>query len=125
MARDTDKRRRTRLLDLCLSLPESDREVAGQHISFRVRGRAFAHYLNDHRGDGIVAVAARVPEGMNEALAEASPQRYYLPAGLFERGWVALRLDVMRVNWSEVDDLVTASYLLTAPKRLATKAAAG
>jgi hypothetical protein len=124
MATDTDKRRRVRLVDLCMSLPESERGKNGQHITFTVRGRAFAHYLNDHHSDGIIAVAARVPEGMNAALADASPQRYYLPERLADRGWVGLRLDVMRVNWSEVDDLVTASYLLTAPKQLAGRAAA-
>jgi hypothetical protein len=124
MATDTEKRRRVRLVDLCMSMPESERDKSGQHITFTVRGRAFAHYLDDHQGDGIIAVAARVPDGMNDALAEASPLRYYLPARLADRGWVALRLDVMRVNWSEVDDLVTASYLLTAPKQLAGRAAA-
>ncbi len=124
MATDTDKRRRVRLVDLCLSMPESERDKGGQHITFTVRGRAFAHYLNDHQGDGIIAVAARVPDGLNAALADASPLRYYLPARLGDRGWVGLRLDVMRVNWSEVEDLVTTSFVLTAPKQLAGRATA-
>jgi hypothetical protein len=124
VATDTDKRRRVRLVDLCMSLPESERDKSGQHITFTVRGRAFAHYLNDHQGDGIIAVAARVPEDLNQALAEASPMRYYLPPRLADRGWVGLRLDVMRVNWSEVEDLVTTSFVLTAPKQLAGRAAA-
>ena len=124
MATDTDKRRRVRLVDLCMSLPESERGESGQHMTFTVRGRAFAHYLDDHHADGIIAVAARVPDGLNVALADASPQRYYLPERLADRGWVGLRLDVMRVNWSEVEDLVTTSFVLTAPKQLAGRAAA-
>jgi hypothetical protein len=43
----------------------------------------------------------------------------HLPAYLGPRGWVALRLDIGKVNWDEVADLVAASYRQIAPKRLA------
>jgi len=37
------------------------------------------------------------------------------------RGWVGLRLDAGRIDWDLVAELVTDSYLLVAPKRLAGK----
>jgi len=42
-----------------------------------------------------------------------------LPAYIGPRGWVALRLDRGEVDWSEVAEVVTGSYRLIAPKRVA------
>ncbi len=81
--------------------------------------RPFAYFLNDHHGDGIVGVTCKVMPGENTALVKAQPRRFYLPAYLASRGWVALRLDVGKVDWDEVRDLLIASYVLIAPKRLA------
>lgn len=54
-----------------------------------------------------------------ESLIAASPDRFYKPAYLHHRGWVGLRLDTGAVDWAEVADFVTDSYLAVAPKRLA------
>jgi len=66
-----------------------------------------------------VAIACKVLPGENAALAAAQPKRYYLPAYIGSRGWVALRLDLGKIDWSEVRELLLGSYLLTAPKRVA------
>ena len=76
--------------------------------------------MNDHHGDGIVAVACKALPGDNVALASAQPGRFYLPSYIGPKGWVALRLDVGVVDWDEVAELVKGSYLLVAPKRLAS-----
>jgi predicted DNA-binding protein (MmcQ/YjbR family) len=112
-------RRLDRLTKICLALPEAVREIMGQHASFLVKKRVFAYFLNDHHGDGIVSVTGKVLPGDNTALAAAQPDRFYLPAYIGPRGWVALRLDVGTVDWDEVAELVTGSYQLIAPKRLA------
>jgi len=111
-----------RLTATALVLPEVRRELSGSHASFRVRKKTFAYFLENHHGDGIVAVTCKVLPGENAALAKAQPQRYYLPAYIGPRGWVALRLDLPKINWSEVRELLLTSYLLTAPKRLASLA---
>jgi hypothetical protein len=36
--------------------------------------------------------------GDNKALAEAQPDRFYLPAYIASKGWVALRLDLGKVD---------------------------
>jgi hypothetical protein len=104
---------------ICLVLPEAERQQSGKHASFMVRGKKFAYYLDDHHGDGIVAVCCRAALGENAALAEADPERYYLPAYIGVRGWLALRLDRGAIAWDEVAALVAHSYRLAAPKRLA------
>jgi hypothetical protein len=108
------------LTKLALAFPEAHRELCNSHASFRVRKKTFAYFLNNHHGDGIVAVTCKVLPGENAALAKAQPKRYYLPAYIGPRGWVALRLDLPKIDWSEVRELLLTSYLLTAPKRLAS-----
>jgi hypothetical protein len=107
-----------RLTGICLALPESSRRLSGSHAAFLVRRNTFAYFLNDHHGDGIVSIACKTLPGDHTALVAAHPERFYLPAYIGPRGWVALRLDRGPVDWEEVADLVTLSYRLIAPKSL-------
>ena len=118
--RPVKDRRLVRLTKICLALPEAVRQDYGEHAGFLVRKRTFAYFLNDHHGDGIVAIACKALPGDNVALAAAQPARFYLPSYIGPRGWVALRLDVGAVDWDEVGELVRGSYLLVARKRLAS-----
>ena len=111
--------RLARLTEICLALPEATRKVVGPHASFSVRDKKFAYFLDNHHGDGIVAMTCKVLPGDNSALSAANPKHFYIPAYLGPRGWVALRLDVGPIDWKEVAALVTWSYKRTAPKRLA------
>jgi phosphoribosylglycinamide formyltransferase-1 len=115
----TEDRRLARLTKLAVALPEAQRELAGRHARFHVRKKTFAWYLDDHHGDGIVSVSCKMPLGENREVAALDPARYYLPAYLSHRGWIALRLDVGKVDWTEVEELLVESYRLIAPKRLA------
>ena len=114
-----EDRRLVRLTKICLGLPEATQERHGTHAQFLIRKKTFAYFLNDHHGDGIVAVTCKTLPGDNVALVAAQPERFYLPAYIGPKGWVALRLDVGAVDWDEVAELVAGSYLLVAPKRLA------
>ena len=109
--------RLARVTKICLGFPETTRELHGSHAAFTVRKKKFLYFLNDHHGDGIVSVTGKVFPGDNKALAASQPSRFYLPAYIGPRGWVALRLDVGKVDWDEVAELVKTSYQLTAPKR--------
>ena len=119
--RRAEDRRLSRLIEIALALPEAKHEMKGSHAQFMVRKKTFAYFLDNHHGDGIVAVACKVLPGDNKALAAAQPRRFYLPAYIASRGWVALRLDVGKVDWDEVKDLLLGSYSMIAPKRLAER----
>jgi predicted DNA-binding protein (MmcQ/YjbR family) len=93
----------------------------GDHSSFSVRQKKFAYYLNSHHGDGIVSVCFRTERGENEILLASDQTRFYSPAYIGPRGWVALRLDTGKIDWQEVADFLTESYRLTAPKSLASR----
>jgi phosphoribosylglycinamide formyltransferase-1 len=113
--------RLTHLTKIALAVPETTRQIHGSHAQFLVRKKTFAYFLDDHHGDGIIAVTCKVLPGDNKALADAQPGRFYLPAYIASRGWVALRLDVGKIDWDEVGELLLGSYALVAPKRLAER----
>jgi predicted DNA-binding protein (MmcQ/YjbR family) len=118
------KNSRTQLENIsrvCLDLPGAERAVSGSHATFRVRGKVFAYFLDDHHGDGIVSVCVKSELGENADRARREPERYYLPAYIGPRGWFGLRLDRGRVDWREVTNVVERSYRLTAPKTLLAK----
>jgi len=60
--------RLTKVTSLCLAMPEATREVMGRHAGFYIRKKTFAYFLDDHHGDGIVAVTCKVLPGDNKAL---------------------------------------------------------
>ena len=117
--RPSEDSRLRRLTEFALALPETTRELRGAHAQFLVRKKTFAYFLNDHHGDGIVAISCKVLPGDNQRLVKAHPRRFYLPAYIASRGWVALRLDTDKVNWNEANELLLGSYMLVAPTRLA------
>jgi phosphoribosylglycinamide formyltransferase-1 len=119
--RSAEDPRLARVTEIALALPDVTRQIYGSHAQFLVRKKTFAYFLDNHHGDGIVAVTGKVLPGDNKALAEAQPKRFYLPAYVASRGWVALRLDVGKIDWEEVRELLLGSYTLLAPKRLADR----
>ncbi len=114
-------KRLTRVAKICSALAETSMKLHGSHAQFLVRKKTFAYYLDDHHGDGIVAITCKVAPGDHELLAKAQPDRFYLPAYIGAKGWVALRLDVGEIDWDEVRELLCESYRRVAPKSLADK----
>ena len=119
--RSAEDPRLTRVTEIALALPDVTRQIYGSHAQFLVRKKTFSYFLDNHHGDGIVAVTGKVLPGDNKVLVEAQPDRFYLPAYVASRGWVALRLDVGKIDWEEVRELLHGSYMLVAPKRLADR----
>ena len=114
--------KRAKVTEICLALPSAQSATMhGDHATFRVRGKVFAYFLDDHHGDGIVSVCVKSELGENVDRVRRDPERYYLPDYIGPRGWVALRLDVGKVDWDEVAELVKCSYQLVAPKSVARR----
>jgi phosphoribosylglycinamide formyltransferase-1 len=114
--------KRAKVTDICLALPSAESATThSDHAIFRVRGKVFAYFLDDHHGDGIVSVCVKSELGENVDRVRRDPERYYLPDYIGPRGWFGLRLDLGRVDWREVANIVERSYRLTAPKTLLRK----
>jgi hypothetical protein len=111
--------RRKRLVALGRSLPEASAERAGAtHLAFKVRKKIFAYYLYDHHGDGRIALCAKAPPGEQARLVDTDPRRYFVPPYVGPKGWVGMRLDLPRLDWTAVKSLLLAAYAMTAPAGL-------
>ena len=117
----SEDERLVRLATICEAFPEVERAYMGVHARFVVRKKTFAYFLNDHHGDGIVALCVKVVPGENSELIASDPERFYRPAYLGANGWVGLRLDVGKIDWDEVAAFAANSYRLLAPKRRAAQ----
>lgn len=115
---DRNRERLDKLSGICMALPGATREKMHGHVAFKVGKKTFAYYLNDHHGDGIISICCKVLPGDNQRLIDANPRKFYMPAYIGSRGWVALRLDRATVDWSELQELVRGSYEQMAPKKL-------
>src|SRR5512139_1373461 len=124
MAHPSRPNRRPQLLEqvraICLVWPESSEKVAWGGPTFRVKDKLFAMYLDDHHGDGRIALWIKAPAGVQELLVEAEPERFFRPPYVGPSGWIGVRLDGA-VDWSEIADFLADGYRLTAPKRLAVQ----
>jgi predicted DNA-binding protein (MmcQ/YjbR family) len=118
MTRKGEDPRLVKLTQICLALPEAERRMSDDHADFRIRGKVFAYFLNNHHGDRIVSVCCKAALGENVDRASRESQRFYLPAYIGSRGWFGLRLDGNAIDWLEVQNLVELSYCLVAPKTL-------
>jgi predicted DNA-binding protein (MmcQ/YjbR family) len=114
--RRSGQSKRERVTALCLALPHTNHTERSDVSIFRVRGKVFAYYLDDHHGDDIVSVCVKSELGENRDRARLAPELYYLPAHIGARGWFGMRLDRGRVAWRDVAAILERSYRLAAPR---------
>ena len=99
-----------RVRTLCLALPEtSERLSHGQPTFFIGARKTFVMFLDDHHGDGRLALWCAAPEGMQEALVEGAPEHYFRPPYVGHRGWVGVRLD-RDLQWDEIAGVIEDAY---------------
>jgi hypothetical protein len=108
-----------RVRALCLALPEAtERPSHGSPAWFVRDKRCFVMFLDDHHGDGRLALWCAAPEGMQNALVAGAPEAYFVPPYVGHRGWVGVRLD-RALPWDEIAGAIEDAWLSVAPKRLA------
>jgi hypothetical protein len=113
--------RRDRVIAIVESLPEAGVVAAGNHLSLEVRQKRFGWYLDDHHGDGRLAINCKAPRGVAQQLANHAPDRFHIPKYVSHLGWVGLWLDTPQIDWTEVEAILLGAYRLTAPKKLITE----
>jgi predicted DNA-binding protein (MmcQ/YjbR family) len=107
-----------RLRAICLALPEAQEKLShGEPTWFAGAGKVFAMFDNYHHGAPHASVWLPAPPGMQEALIESDPQRFWRPPYLGHRGWIAVVLDT-RPDWGVVAGLVEQGYRLVATRKL-------
>ncbi len=104
-----------RLRGICLVLPEAEERETWEVPTFRVRNKIFA-MVHDVRSRP--SVWFKAPKGTQTLLTEAAPDRFFVPPYVGHKGWIGLWLDAT-FDHEETQALITRSWRMTAPKRLA------
>jgi hypothetical protein len=109
----------------CLSLPETTERLSHGQPTFFVRDKkTFVMYLDNHHDDGRLALWCAAPEGMQQALVDGEPERYFVPPYVGHRGWVGVRLD-RDLDWNAIAGAIEDAYLTVAPPKLVEAAGLG
>lgn len=107
-----------RVRKLCLDLPETSEKEAWGGPTFRVKGKMFCMYMDNHHGSDRVSLWCAAPVGAQEDLVELDPKRFFVPPYVGPRGWIGIHID-RRPSWRQVRDVVHTSYRQVAPRRVA------
>jgi len=103
---------------ICLSFPETTERLSHGQPTFFVRGkRSFAMFLANHHGDGRIAVWCAAPDGLQEMLVEADPERFFRPPYVGHRGWLGVRLD-RGFDRDELTGILEDAFAVVAPPAL-------
>jgi len=106
-----------RLKRICTALPETVLEPWYDHHRIRVRKNVFAYQLNDHHGDGRIALNCKAPPGVQQLLVDMDPERFFVPAYVGKQGWVGVRLEG-KPDWKGIESLLREAWQMAAPKRI-------
>jgi hypothetical protein len=113
-----------RIREICLALPETSERLSHGAPTFFVRGkRASLMVLTNHHGDGRFVIWCAAPEGVQELLVEADPERFFVPPYVGHRGWLGVRLD-RGLDWNELAGIAEDAYVEVAPAKLVEAARA-
>jgi hypothetical protein len=103
---------------ICLGLPETTERLSHGAPTFFVRDkRPFVMVLTNHHGDGRFAIWCAAPTGLQQMLAEADPERFFVPPYVGHRGWLGVRLD-RNLDWDELTGIVEDAFAEVAPPKL-------
>lgn len=103
--------------ELCLSFPETSEKEAWGGPTFRVKDKMFVMYMDDHHGDGRLALWCKADADDRDALVAGDPRRFFVPPYVGPKGWLGVRID-KRIAWSRVSALAEQSFRLAAPQRV-------
>ena len=113
-----------RVREIALGFPEAFEKVSHGRPSFFV-AKMFLMYGGSVKPPTKGAEHIRYPRSVMVKVDESDrraleqDRRFFFPAYLGPSGWLGLDLTATKkIDWSEVTELIDASYRLTAPKKL-------
>ena len=103
-----------RVRKACLKLPDATEKLSHGEPTFFVRNRVFAMCSINHHNDGHIAVVIPAAIGVQAALIEQSPEKFYCPPYVGHAGWVGIELP-------QVSDRELAAHIREAWKLIAAE----
>lgn len=99
-----------RVRKLALAHPgATERPSHGAPTWFAGTSKSFATFVDNHHGDGRLALWCAAPPGLQAMLVEQNPEAYFVPAYVGHLGWVGVRLD-RDLAWGEIEQVIAQAY---------------
>lgn len=109
-----------RVRAICLGLAEATEKVSHGSPAFFVGKQFVMLWPDGHHDHRFPHMWCAAPEGAQEGLVAASPERFFRPPYVGPRGWLGMRLDG-GVDWDEVQAMCEDAYRTVAPRRLVAR----
>lgn len=101
---------------VAMALPETSERLSHGAPTFFIRGKkSFVMFVDDHHGDGRLALWCSAPAGVQAEVVEADPLHFFVPPYVGHRGWIGYRLDI-DPDWPEMAGVVEEAFRNVAPK---------
>jgi hypothetical protein len=98
----------------CLALPETTERLSHGGPAFFIRNRkCFVMFLDDHHGDGRLAIWCAAPDGAQADLVETDPERFFRPPYVGQLGWLGVQL--REIEDAELRAICREAFTTVAP----------
>jgi hypothetical protein len=105
-----------RLRAIIAAWPETREKLSHGAPTWWGGRRTFATFVDNHHGDGRLAVWVKSTFLEQESRVEADPETFFVPPYVGPSGWVGMRLD-RNPDWETVEELLKDGYRLVVSKR--------
>ena len=116
MPRANPEKHVQRVRRICLALPEAWEKLSHGEPTFFVKKKVFAMCSINHHNDGHIAVTVPAAIGVQAALIESDPKKFYRPPYVGPAGWVGIERP--RVTDKELTAHIHEAWKLIAPEKL-------
>ena len=103
------QRKLAKVRTFCAALDEVSEKPSHGAPTFFVNGRVFAYFLDNHHGDGRLALWCASPPGAQAMLVDSDRDVYFVPPYVGCRGWVGVRLD-RDAPWPQITSVLETAY---------------
>jgi hypothetical protein len=99
-----------RVRRICLALPETNERASHGSPTFFIRDkRSFVSYMDDHHGDGRLALWCASSTDVQQMLATSRPEQFFVPPYVGHLGWIGVRLD-RDLSWDEIAGVIADAH---------------
>lgn len=100
-------------------LEDVTEKLSHSHPTFFVKKKCFTYFLDNHHGDGRLALWCAAPPGAQQMLVESNPDVYFVPPYVGYQGWVGVRLD-KGAAWPEIAAVLENAYETKKAKKVSS-----
>jgi hypothetical protein len=98
----------------CLAMPETSERLSHGGPAFFIRSKkCFVMFLDNHHGDGRLAIWCAAPDGVQADLVETDPERFFRPPYVGHLGWLGVQLS--RIEDAELNAICREAFATVAP----------